>query len=67
MKIVHLDGFTPHETEEYRLQIFRNVCEAMRDVLDLMDSVGMSLEPGTIQHCAPFIAAALYPMRGWFL
>lgn len=41
MKIIHNGGFPPEEIAEYRRDVFRNICEAMQQVLQAMDRLGV--------------------------
>ena len=43
MKIIHLNGFRPHELEHYRKQIFDNLIDGIQACLEAMEDWDMVL------------------------
>ncbi|GAA6060353.1 hypothetical protein JCM10212_004537 [Sporobolomyces blumeae] len=79
MKVIHLSGFTPHELESYRQQIFVNVRDAVVATVALMDekmieesdpslrSVWSMVDTAPdLREGRPFPAELYFPIRMWW-
>ncbi|GAA5825152.1 hypothetical protein JCM11251_006121 [Rhodosporidiobolus azoricus] len=74
-KVIHLQGFTPSETESYRQQVFVNVRDGMRACLYLMDELALdfvdislaplrsAVEAPDLREREPFPAPLLAPLK----
>ncbi|EGG09074.1 heterotrimeric G-protein alpha subunit (G-alpha, GPA2) [Melampsora larici-populina 98AG31] len=58
MQIVHnRGGFTATQKEEYRQQVFINVCDGMKVCLEVMSREQIELEDETLMDCVPLFSS----------